>query len=149
MNRIEITPMNESNVSAVAQVASENLPEAWSLETYRNQLSNPNDFTFLACLDGEPAGFISVWYVLDEAEINNVAVSEKFRRKGIASALFAAVEKALPNAQRWVLEVRESNEKAISLYKKLGFENAGIRKNFYSKPMENAIIMVKRHGEEV
>ena len=139
--------MNESNVSSVAQIASENLSEAWSLETYRSQLSNPNDFTFLACFDGEPAGFISVWYVLDEAEINNVAVSAKFRRKGIATALFAAAEKALPDAQRWVLEVRESNEKAISLYKKLGCENAGMRKNFYSKPVENGIIMIKVMGE--
>ncbi|MGN1119506.1 MAG: GNAT family N-acetyltransferase, partial [Oscillospiraceae bacterium] len=63
------------------------------------------------------------------------------------TALFAAAEKALPGAQRWVLEVRESNEKAISLYKKLGFENAGMRKNFYSKPVENGIIMIKVMGE--
>lgn len=137
--------MTEENYRTVAALAKENLSEAWSEETYHNQLSNPNDLTLLACFDGEPAGFISVWCIMGEAEINNIAVSEKFRRKGIAKELFAAAERALPDAERWVLEVRESNANAISLYRKLGFEKAGIRKNFYCSPTENAIIMVKTH----
>ena len=147
INNITIEKMSEDNYKKIALLAKENLAEAWSESTFFAQLSNPNDCTFIAYCGGEPAGFISVWCIMDEAEINNIAVNEKFRRKGIAKALLTQAEKALLNAQRWVLEVRESNENAISLYKKSGFENAGMRKNFYSNPTENGIIMVKVFGE--
>lgn len=148
MSGIEIFPMTEENYKTVAAVAKDNLAEAWSEETYFRQLSNPNDYTYLAYLDGEPAGFLSLWYIAGEVEINNIAVSEKFRRKGIAKALFSAAHNDIPNGSSWFLEVRQSNTAAISLYEKMGFEQAGIRKNFYSEPTENALIMVKKYQEE-
>lgn len=148
MSKIEISLMTEENYRIIAIIAKENLAEAWSEETYFKQISNPNDHTYLAYFDGKPAGFLSMWYVTGEVEINNIAVSESFRRKGVAKALFSAACKDIPNGSSWFLEVRQSNTAAISLYEKMGFEQAGIRKNFYSEPTENALIMVKKYQEE-
>lgn len=145
MSGIKILPMTEENYKIVAAIAKENLAEAWSVETYFRQISNPHDYTYLAYLDGEPAGFLSLWYIAGEIEVNNIAVSERFRRKGIAKALFSEAYKDIPNEADWFLEVRESNTAAISLYINMGFEQKGTRKNFYSAPTENALIMVKKH----
>lgn len=67
----------------------------------------------------------------ENAEINNIGVVEKFRRMGIAKALFDSAYNAA-KAEKWYLEVRESNLGAISFYEKLGFERVGMRKNFYT-----------------
>ncbi len=140
--KLTIVTMNEDNCKTAAKIAADNLKEAWSEDTYRSQLANPNDHTFIAYCGGEPAGFLSVWYVLDEIEINNIAVYPKFRRQGIAESLFAAMREALPHAERTVLEVRSSNKAAIALYQKLGFAPVGVRKNFYKDPVEDAVIFV-------
>lgn len=88
MADVTIVPLSEENVQLFSQTAAKILPEAWSFETYKKQLSNPDDISFLALCNGEAAGFISVWCVCGEAEINNIGVLEKFRRMGIAKALF-------------------------------------------------------------
>ena len=120
-----IVPLSEENVQLFSQTAAKILPEAWSFETYKKQLSNPDDISFLALCNGEAAGFISVWCVCGEAEINNIGVLEKFRRMGIAKALFDSAYNAA-KAEKWYLEVRESNLGAISFYEKLGFERVGM-----------------------
>ena len=80
--------------------------------------------------------------MLDEVCISNVAVLPEYRRKGIAKALLNALyERVKPNASFITLEVRESNLGAIALYSELGYKNVGMRKNFYSDPTENAILM--------
>ena len=99
--------------------------------------------TYLALAGGEPAGFLSVWEVLGEVSVNNIAVLEKFRRRGIARALLQQMLAELSQAQSVTLEVRKSNSPAIALYKAFGFEQVGERKNFYSQPTENAILMTK------
>lgn len=88
MADVTIVPLSEENVQLFSQTAAKILSEAWSFETYKKQLSNPDDISFLALCNGEAAGFISVWCVCGEAEINNIGVLEKFRRMGIAKALF-------------------------------------------------------------
>lgn len=88
MADVTIVPLSEENVQLFSQTAAKILPEAWSFETYQKQLSNPDDISFLALCNGKAAGFISVWCVCGEAEINNIGVLEKFRRMGIAKALF-------------------------------------------------------------
>lgn len=142
---MNIVPMTEENYKAAAKIAAENLAEAWSEQTYFKQLSNSNDTTYLAQEDGVYCGFLSLWYVLDEIEINNIAVSKDFRRRGIAAQLLKRMENDFPQAVSCVLEVRESNIPAISLYESFGFKAEGKRKNFYSAPTENAVIMVKRY----
>ena len=102
------------NVELFARTAANILPEAWSVETYKKQVQNPDDISFLALCDGEAAGFISVWCVCGEAEINNIGVLEKFRRIGIAGKLFERAF-AAAKAEKWYLEVRESNLSLIHI----------------------------------
>ena len=115
MADVTIVPLSEENVQLFSQTAAKILPEAWSFETYKKQLSNPDDISFLALCNGEAAGFISVWCVCGEAEINNIGVLEKFRRMGIAKALFDSAYNAA-KAEKWYLEVRESNLTGLTYY---------------------------------
>lgn len=140
---LTIIKMNEENVEQAAQVAAQCLREAWSVETCRKQLTNPNDTTLVAFEADKAVGFLSCWCIAGEAEINNVCVLPDHRRKGIAKAMFDKLAELLPDAQSWVLEVRESNTAAIALYESLGFSPAGVRRDFYEAPTENAVIMVK------
>ena len=103
-------------------------------------------YFFIAQQNGSVLGYLGISVILDEGYITNIAVFPEFRKKGIASKLLEflfdfAKQKELSFVS---LEVRESNMPAISLYKKFGFENEGFRKNFYTNPKENAIIMTKR-----
>ena len=138
---IEIVSMNENNYRLVAEISRKNLNEGWSEKTLFNQLENPNDHTFLAFYDGFPAGFLSLWIIAGEGEINNIAVEREFRKKGIASALMQKMLENFSDVKKYYLEVRKSNENAIKLYKKFGFDFCGERKNFYSNPTENALLM--------
>lgn len=140
---IRIVPMNEENVAEAAALAAKCLREAWSEETCRRQLKNPHDRTVLALEDGAAVGFLSCWCVAGEGEINNICVLPEYRRRGIARKMLKGIFEELPEAERWVLEVRESNWAAIGLYESLGFKRAGLRKSFYRDPDENALIMVK------
>ena len=89
------------------------------------------------------AGFLSVWEVCGEVSINNIAVSENYRRKGIARALLQKMLSDLSGADSVTLEVRKSNAAAIALYESFGFERVGERRGFYEKPTEDALLMTK------
>lgn len=88
-------------------------------------------------------GYIGVHEIVGEAYVANVAVSQKYRRFGIASALLGEAEKGAKErgCEFISLEVRKSNVPAISLYEKRGYTVRGVRKNFYSDPTEDGIIM--------
>jgi ribosomal-protein-alanine N-acetyltransferase len=88
-------------------------------------------------------GFICFWVVEDEMHVNNLAVDPRWRRRGIAAAL---LEEGLEQgrarrARRAFLEVRASNVGAQALYRRFGFEVAGVRKRYYTHPMEDAVLM--------
>ena len=94
-------------------------------------------------------GYIGVQEICGEAYITNIAVFVEYRNQGIGRNLLKkAVDGAKSrNCEFITLEVRESNESAISLYKSEGFEVAGVRKNFYTDPTENGIIYTKYFNE--
>jgi ribosomal-protein-alanine N-acetyltransferase len=89
------------------------------------------------------AGFCAFWLVFDEIHINNVAMRPKFRGRGIGTALLLHVLTEARNlgARRATLEVRASNEGARRLYDRLGFYVAGTRRNYYSNPVEDALVL--------
>ena len=93
--------------------------------------------------DARAIGFCSFWRVLDELHINNIAVLPEFRRAGIATALLTHVlaEGVRFGARRATLEVRRSNEPARSLYERFGFTIAGVRQGYYTKPVEDALVL--------
>ncbi len=89
------------------------------------------------------AGFVGLWFVLDESHVVIIGMREADRRKGIGEQLLiSAIEQSVENGSRVVtLEVRASNEAAIELYRKYGFQEVGLRRRYYSDNGENAVIM--------
>lgn len=136
-----IENMQKCDVLGVWKIENACFSQPWSEQAFYDELDNPYGVTLVAKREGEVAGFLNVRDVCGEIYINNIAVCEKFRGQGIAKALLSELEKR--EFEFITLEVRESNFSAISLYEKMGYEKIGLRKNFYEKPTENAILMTK------
>ena len=134
---MNIVVMQERHLVALAEIERACFHAPWSENMLREELGK--GIFLVAEQDGRTAGQT----VLDEGYITNVAVSPDFRRQGIARALIAELTaKAGENKLAFVtLEVRESNAPAIALYTGAGFAPVGKRKNFYSNPTENAVLM--------
>ena len=98
--------------------------------------------------EGEFAGYADIWTVLDEADLNSIAVRVDFRRKGIGDAIMLAMTEILSaNGVATInLEVRVSNMPAIKLYKKYGFNECGVRPGYYLDNGEDALIMKRETG---
>ena len=144
---IKIEKMREEHIKDVAALEKECFSQPWSEGSLREELHKDNS-NFLVALNENAlvVGYIGFYFVLDEGYITNIAVASKCRRCGIAQNLLNEII-AFAQSQRLSfvsLEVRASNNVAISLYEKFGFEKAGERRNFYTLPQENAVIMTKR-----
>lgn len=171
---IELLPLQSQYCEVVAKIAKESLPEYWSLEGIRDVLRYDNNIYYVACdlavsdyeeysekkvsgnrlelekektdLSGKVIGFAGIMLVADEAELLNIAVTGTFRGRGIGQKLLTKMlsEASRRGVQRMLLEVRKSNEPAINLYHKNGFVELGERKNYYSNPEEDAVIMERK-----
>lgn len=138
-----IRKMTMEDVEAVTKIEQECFSLPWSEKSFEDSISR-EDTIFLVCEEASiVTGYMGMYLSFDEASVTNVAVSPAFRKKGYGEQLVAvAKEKAKDaGAESIFLEVRVSNIPAISLYKKMGFEELGIRKKFYEHPVEDAIIM--------
>ena len=140
----KIEKMNGSHIPQIATLEKECFSQPWSETALTDELKNENSHFLVAVCD-EVTGYIGVQEICGEAYITNVAVFEKYRKLGVGRALIeAAIDGAKNrNCEFITLEVRESNLPAIALYESEGFEKAGIRKNFYSAPIENGVIYTK------
>lgn len=141
-----IRTMQESDLSQVAEIEEQTFSVPWSLESFRESMMLEHTVYLVAEEQEKIMGYCGMYRVFNEGEIVNVAVAEEYRRRGVAKELLEQLfrESEILKVDNFFLEVRESNEGAIALYKKLGFIEAGIRKDFYEKPRENAIFMWKR-----
>lgn len=140
---LEIEKMTSSHIEEIARLEKECFSSPWSEEGLKSELNNNFARFFVALSGGEIAGYIGSHNVLGEVYITNVAVFPEFRKNGVGKALveFLVDEMKAEKAEIVTLEVRKSNFNAISLYEKCGFEKVGERKNFYEKPVEDAILM--------
>jgi ribosomal-protein-alanine N-acetyltransferase len=118
--------------------------DGWSAESFRSEAAKENGYVLYIGENGGVAALLSAYSAVGEGDITSVAVAPEHRRKGLALALIAELERLLPaDTESIFLEVRESNSAAIALYEKCGFERLSVRKNFYSAPRENAVVMRK------
>lgn len=142
---IVIEKAQACDLREIADTEKEIFSTPWSLKSITDTFENENNCFFAAkdIESGETAGHICLETVLDEGTLTSVAVREKYRGKGIAKRLMDAFmdEAKKRNISFIYLEVRASNIPAISLYEKYGFEKVGTRKNYYSKPAEDALLM--------
>jgi ribosomal-protein-alanine N-acetyltransferase len=95
------------------------------------------------------AGYCAAWFILDEVHINNIAVRPELRGRGFGSALLAHVleQGRVAGAPRATLEVRRSNDVARRLYERFGFRVAGVRRDYYTDPTEDALVLWREDGE--
>ena len=137
--------MSEVHVASVAELEKLCFSDPWSINSVASELKNPLSL-WLVAMEGERlAGYIGSQSVLGESDMMNVAVHPDFRRRGIAEALVLELARALKEKgnHSLSLEVRQSNEPAKKLYEKLGFEQVGLRPNYYRNPREAALILKK------
>lgn len=137
-----LVPMKKEHISAVAEIERLCFSEPWSEKALEESLSSPLT-RFYVYVDETVMGYMGLYTVAGEGSVTNVATHPDHRRKGVALAL---VENSVRIGRELgleyiTLEVRESNIPAIRLYEKCGFKVMGKRKNFYSSPKEDAIIM--------
>lgn len=142
---MKIEKMTSSHLDDVYIIETECFSHPWSRQSLEEELNNETSLFFVAKEENEVIGYIGMSIVIDEGYIFNVAVRESYRNKGVATALInELVTYGKKNNFCFItLEVRESNQPAISLYSKFGFIKAGERKDYYSNPKENAILMTK------
>lgn len=143
--------MTPEDVEAVHKIEEATFPTPWSLDSFHYEMrENQYAYYILAEDDsGEIVGFCGMWLVIDSAQITNVAVIEKVRGQGIGEGLMKEAMRVakLHNIDIMSLEVRVSNEVAQNLYRKLGFNDGGIRKGYYQDNQEDALVMwVKLNG---
>ena len=140
-----ITNMRQEHVAQVAALEKLCFSDPWSENSVASELNNPLSL-WLVALDGETvAGYVGSQTVMDESDMMNVAVHPDFRKQGIATALVLGLVEELrkKGSHCLTLEVRASNENAISVYRKLDFQEVGRRKNYYRNPREDALILRK------
>lgn len=143
---IIIKPLIEEYVDQVCVLEEEAFSMPWHRESFLEMISNENARYLVALQGTEVVACCGLRNIVGEGEITNVVTRRDVRGKGIAGQLLAELleEGKKMGVEAFTLEVRKSNRPAISLYEKLGFETEGIRKNFYEKPTEDALIMWKR-----
>lgn len=140
-----IRPMEDRDISTVEQIEKSIFSLPWSVKSFADAANTPENVYLVCECTGEIAGYCGMWTVLGEGNITNIAVSPAYRRSGVAEALLKELERRarLKDVTIFFLEVRQSNEAAKRLYEKLGYSPIGVRKRFYEKPVEDAIVMSK------
>lgn len=140
---MEIMDAFPDHVSQIAGIENECFSQPWPEEIILRNLTDDSHIMLAAMSGGEVAGYIGLMHILDEGYISNVAVSGARRRLGVADQLLNAMKSRAEQLglSFLTLEVRASNEPAISLYKKHGFAEVGRRRGYYEEPAEDAILM--------
>lgn len=145
MNEIRITirHMCAEDAQTMAEIERECFSQPWSAKAFAESGQDKNYEFLVATEEERVVGYIGCTVCGVEADITNVAVAKTHRRLGIGKNLLEGLFRTL--AKRRVedvfLEVRQSNLPAIALYEQAGFQKVGVRKNFYSFPTEDAILM--------
>ena len=142
---MRIIPMNKDHVSQIAHLEARCFSDPWSEKSIASELENPLSLWLVAEENGQVWGYVGSQTVLDESDMMNVAVDPRFRRQGVARTLIETLiaELSKMGSRCLRLEVRVSNENARALYARMGFQQLGLRKNYYHNPKEDALILGK------
>ena len=131
------------DVPSLCLLERESFSCPWSEDMLREDMESPYSICLMAFSKDGLLGYVCGMSLYESCDLSRLAVFEKDRRRGVASALTRAFEKEAlaKGAQKVLLEVREGNLSAIALYEKLGFKKIGVRRGYYENPREDAIIM--------
>lgn len=139
----QIEEMKAEDIGEVAAIERQIFSMPWSEQGFLSSLQSEDTLYLVVRKENRIIGYCGLLQSFDEADITNVAVSADVRNCG---AGFAMLSELMARGKkrgiaRFTLEVRAGNNAALRLYEKLGFEAVGIRKNFYERPKEDAVIM--------
>ena len=142
---MNIREMCLDDLEQVCILEQEMFSSPWSQKSFADAIANPSNIYLVAEEEKDILGYCGMWGIAGEGQITNVAVKKTCRKKCIGKQMLELLlQKGEKNGiVAFSLEVRESNHAAIALYEKFNFINAGVRKNYYEKPTENAVIMWK------
>jgi len=141
---------DDQDLDGILEVEGESFSNPWTRDMYVWELQNRSvcHIFIVRAPECRVAGFCACWLVFDEVHINNVAIRPTYRGMGMGTALLQHVlaEGRRLGARRATLEVRASNVGARRLYERLGFYMAGTRRNYYTSPVEDALILWRDDG---
>lgn len=144
INEVSYRAMVPKDIPAVVKIEEESFATPWTKESFEHEMTG-NEYAhyIVAAVDEEVIGHCGLWIILDECHITNVAVRKHLRGHHIGEGLMreAIAQCKKLNVRLMTLEVRMSNLPAKNLYKKLGFQEGGIRKNYYTDDHEDALVM--------
>lgn len=142
---VTIRGMLQSDVPTVVRYERQLFTDPWPTQIFREDIDSPFSYPFVAEVDGEIAGYAILWVGVDEGHLTNIAVAQKFQRKSIAKRLLTYILRLAASLElaQIILEVRPTNEPAITLYESYGFERLTVRKNYYKNPVEDCLVMRK------
>lgn len=140
-----IKSMTKQHLGAVLNIERDSFTHPWCESAFVAELEKDQSCCFVATINDEVVGYAVLSIVLDEGSLLDIAVDKAHRRQGVAKGLFDKMfDIAKDNKLSFItLEVRGSSAPAISLYNAMGFEKVAVRKNYYSQPTEDAVLMTK------
>lgn len=145
LSEIFIKNMTKDDVESVVEIEEEAYGKHhWAKASFYDEMSNNLAKYYVAkTREGEIAGYAGTWHIIDEGHITTIAVKKDYLRNHIGEALIhQIVEDCYKDKVKYLtLEVRVSNEPAIKLYEKYGFQSLGTRKGYYQDNNEDALIM--------
>ncbi len=143
-----VEPMKKKHIEEVYQIELESFTSPWSKKSLKAEVvanEHAHYFVVMDTVKNKVAGYGGMWHIVNEGHITNIAVKGDYRRHGVATLLVEHIN-AFAKTKEMIgitLEVRVTNIAAQALYKKLGFDLEGIRKEYYSDTKEDALIMWK------
>lgn len=141
-DELEINIADEKDIPHIATIEKMSFSTPWSENAIRESMNASTTF-YIARMQGEVAGYMGLSKIAGEGYVTNIAVLPQYRRLGIGKKILEYAISGSEDLEFISLEVRVSNTPAIALYKNLEFEQVGVRKRFYTHPIEDALIMTK------
>lgn len=151
MKKLQIRELTSKDISSVARIELMSFTIPWSEKSLFSEVYKTTSISRVALLDGTIAGYIFVQHVLDEGHLLDLAIHPDYQRLGVATALLVDVitELRLRKCRFFYLEVRASNHAAIRLYSSSGFRKINARKDYYTLPTEDAVVMAMELAMEL
>jgi [ribosomal protein S18]-alanine N-acetyltransferase len=144
ISSVAFRKMKVGDLHKILEIESKSFATPWTYDAFYNEL-HTNQFAHyvVAEVDDEIIGYCGLWVIIDEGHITNIAILPEYRGKGLGEKLLVAVMDTAKSlgAETLTLEVRVSNNVAKGLYRKLGFQDGGIRKSYYTDNFEDALVM--------
>jgi [ribosomal protein S18]-alanine N-acetyltransferase len=146
MDEISIREMREDDVPQILTIENASFSTPWTEAAFLHEIHKPYALNLVLLVGTRLAGYLCLNFVFEEGHILNLAVHADFRRRGLATLLMrdGLTELKKKGCRFIYLEVRGSNNVAQTFYERFGFKVVGLRKKYYTNPIEDAVVMMRQ-----